>query len=503
MKRINIDLRFDAVISRLLLFSCFMYCSNAINARTLELKISNTVVNSDFIGIGVEWDPYDEAELWGSGISDEDWAKLYKRLDFMRPQYIRCMINSPFRYYDSENGSYNKTRNIESVSRLLQYCTDRNITVVFGEYNPPTFEKKQSQEWIDMSVDYLNYLVCERGFTCIKHFVIFNEPDGDWSATNGDYNMWKETLKRFHQKMTEYPGLLDKVSLAGPDVVAKYKNPNSEYDSVGWVNHTVSDVDDIIGLYDIHSYPGQHEVRMGEYAHVLSDFRQSVPQTKKIVLGESGFKYNQPEDSVLMAVYKQRLENHPFTKGSDCNMLCYDFFYGLDMPVLAIEAMNNGFSGIALWMLDDAMHSNGDSGKPEDLKIWGLWNILGEEVFNKPDEEEIRPLYYTWSLMCRYFPKGINIVKTTRTVDDGIFAVAGRYNGKYTIALVNISDTDKYVKMSFAEPIKNVAKYVYKENHLNVDKNGFPLPVETGFRLKNRKKTLVPAQSFILFTNLL
>ena len=70
----------------------------------VEVEISNEVVNPDYIGNGVEWDPYDEAELWGSSISDADWDTLFKRLDFMRPQYVRCMINSPFRYYDANTG---------------------------------------------------------------------------------------------------------------------------------------------------------------------------------------------------------------------------------------------------------------------------------------------------------------------------------------------------------------------------------------------------------------
>ena len=142
----------------------------------------------------------------------------------MKPQYIRCMINSPYRYYDSETGTYDKTRNIASISRLLRYCTERGITVMYGEYNPPTWDMKQDQKWVDMSVDYLNYLVNDLGFSCIKYFVIFNEPDGNWASTNGDYEMWKQMLFRFHRKMKEYPGLTEKVMLAGPDVVADYKN---------------------------------------------------------------------------------------------------------------------------------------------------------------------------------------------------------------------------------------------------------------------------------------
>ena len=117
----------------MLLVSC------AHSDNRLTVNVSQEVVTSGYIGNGVEWDPYDEAESWGASVSDEDWQKLFKRLDFMRMGYVRCMINSPFRYYDPQTGKYDKTRNIASLSRLLQYCTDHNIVVMYGEYNPPTW----------------------------------------------------------------------------------------------------------------------------------------------------------------------------------------------------------------------------------------------------------------------------------------------------------------------------------------------------------------------------
>lgn len=118
----------------------------------------------------------------------------------MKPQYIRCMINSPYRYYDAATGKYDKTRNIASISRLLKYCTERGIYVIYGEYNPPAWEMKEDQKWVNMSVDYLNHLVNDLGFSCIKHFVIFNEPDGSWASTNGDYEMWKKMLSDSKEK---------------------------------------------------------------------------------------------------------------------------------------------------------------------------------------------------------------------------------------------------------------------------------------------------------------
>ncbi|MBD8388551.1 hypothetical protein [Dysgonomonas sp. BGC7] len=468
----------------------------------LQITVSSDIINAGYIGNGVEWDPYDEAEAWGSSISEADWQKLFKRLDFMRMGYVRCMINSPFRYYDAKTGKYDKTRNIESISRVLQYCTDNNITVMYGEYNPPTWNMKADQKWVDMSVDYLNYLVNDLGFSCVKYFVIFNEPDGDWASTNGDYELWKSMLLRFNEKIKEYPGLSEKVKFAAPDVVVDYKNPASAYDAAGWVKQTANDLDSIIGLYDLHAYPGQHEVRSGQYADILARHKEFVPKDKKVVLGEAGYKYWREADSLLMKEYNRRTEGHPFTKGSDSNMLVYDYFYGLDMPLLCMEVMNAGYSGIAAWMLDDAMHSSGDSGKTEDIKLWGMWNILGEEVFNDPTQEEIRPWYYTWALMCRYFPSGTNILKTTIDRTQGVYMATGEHNGNYVIAAVNIGDTDRNLNISFPTELSNVSKYVYEENNMKKNQDGHPLPVETGLNISKQYKIALKAQSFILLTNM-
>ena len=68
-------------------------------SRSLTLTVTDQVINPDYLGNGVEWDPYDEAISWGSALTDAQWDTLYSRLDFMKPQYVRCMINSPFTYY--------------------------------------------------------------------------------------------------------------------------------------------------------------------------------------------------------------------------------------------------------------------------------------------------------------------------------------------------------------------------------------------------------------------
>ena len=130
-------------------------------------------------------------------------------------------------------------------------------------------------------------------------------------------------------------------------------------------------------------------------------------------------------------------------------MLVYDDFYALDMPLLLMSVMNAGFSGAAAWMLDDAMHSSGDSGKTEDIKLWGMWNILGAEVFGDPSQEDVRPWYYTWSLMCRHFPRGSRILKLSGALPSGVAAVAAQLpDGSYSVALVNFGSSARTVELS-------------------------------------------------------
>lgn len=468
--------------------------------NTLRLTISNQAVSTSYIGNGVQWDAYPEAEQWGASVSEADWQKLYQRLDFMKPNFVRCLINSPFRYYNPKTGEYNKTRNIESLSKLLQYCQDNNITVLFGEYNPPTWDMKQDPAWIDMAVDYLNYLVNDLGFTCIKHYNLFNEPDGNWSATNGDYEMWKGMVLMFIQKMKAYPTLNEKVKIAAPDIVVGYRNQASPYEPYEWIEQSAKDMNPIIGIYDVHAYPGQHEVRSGQFAQSIKDYVIRIPKGKQLVLGEAGYKYYKAEDSVLMAEHVLRATNHPFTKGSDCNMLVYDFFYGLDMPLLCMDMMNAGLSGMAVWMLDDAMHSSGDAGDTTNIKLWGMWNILGEEVFGRPAEEEIRPWYYTWSLMCRYFPGGTRILETALEKSDNIRVVSGEHDGELTLAMVNIGNTDQSLTISLTRPINNARVYTYQEDFRPEDENGFPTPSATGLNAQRTHRVTLKAQSFMLIT---
>ena len=108
--------------------------------QTLEVTVSPEVVHEDYLGNGVEWDPYDEAESWGWELDasgtlkkgeciyyDEEEspyeAKYYitysTQADFSSYSilnfnvYARCIIGE--RYFDS----YNKAQFIRGIQKYL------------------------------------------------------------------------------------------------------------------------------------------------------------------------------------------------------------------------------------------------------------------------------------------------------------------------------------------------------------------------------------------------
>jgi hypothetical protein len=127
---------------------------------------------------------------------------------------------------------------------------------------------------------------------------------------------------------------------------------------------------------------------------------------------------------------------------------------------------------------------------------------LGEEVFNDSSQEEIRPWYYTWSLMCRYFPAGSTILQTEMDAEEGLFVAAAEKDGRQVFAAVNVSDNDRKLSLLFPEPLEGASLYRYEEQNRPSDEEGLPLPLESGLSIPVSYKTHLPAQSFLLITNM-
>jgi hypothetical protein len=479
---------------------------------------SNEVVSESIIGAGVQWSAYPHADSenaeWGHLMTQEKWNEVYKRLDYIKPNIIRVMDQASWRYFvgvaddDSLIIDFN-TQEVQSLYKVLDYCERNNITVIFGEWGAPGFwgvegniHRADDPRWIHMITEYLKHLIIEKKYTCLKYYNLVNEPNGYWASTDGDWDQWKRGVEMLTASLKEN-GLWDNIQIAGPDAYQDYENPKSKYtNGEQWFSETINQLNEIITCYDVHSYPTGKAVRSGEFSKI---YRPMVEEADvygfPFILGELGMKYEGELGERNIALGKA----DPYAGEDDSNMFVYDFFYGIDMVDALIQSFNVGIDGIIVWDLDDAMHTVGDTGEKSKLKRWGMWNILGTEICDNPDDENIRPWFYTWSLMSRYFPKGTKIVKTDETNTTGLRLVTGLNGDNISIAIVNNSPTNQKLDYSIKglESQTVIKKYLYSDELRPVDHNDFPVPTEEEIVFKTTKgvKIDVPANSFILLTS--
>ncbi len=456
---------------------------------------TNEIINNDYIGNGAEWDPYqlDYGKITFNA-SDIDWRKLYARLDFMRPQFMRVMINTPSLVRD---GRLDPKMNYDQMAKILGYCQSRGVTVVFGDWGDGMVNSKTgkiNRKNLTYAAQYVGFLINQKGFTCIKYYNMINEPNGYWSAADGSYPLWAKAVKYFYKKLKEEDPD-GKLSIMGPDA-AIWSAKES-----WWVDSCATDLGRMIGLYDIHTYPSKSTVNSGKYSQVIKAYQKEVPDGSKIVIGEIGLKFVAPQDSLLQKENIRRAKAKPYASTEDSQMFVYDYSYGTDMADALFQAVNAGYSGAVVWMLDDAMHSKEAKDK---LKVWGFWNILGDEFFGSK-EEDVRPWYYAWSLLSKYMPAGSQIFKVKVSGDNTVKAITAGKDGKYMLAAVNVAKVEKKVRIqsSTLPALGNVKQFVYSDgtlikegdHGLQPNRKALTLDLAGGVTL------VMPPESIIIYTN--
>jgi hypothetical protein len=182
------------------------------------------------------------------------------------------------------------------------------------------------------------------------------------------------------------------------------------------------------------------------------------------------------------------------------------------MADFKIQAARAGMQGAIAWMLDDAMHINKDKDtqwpdiRKTLFKKWGFWNSLAEEI-GHPEDANLRPWFYTWSLMSRYFPRGCTIIRSRNAEVAGIRTLAA-ITGKdgFTFCVANDSDTAQQALLrapALRRPL-DLSLYLYAPDDRAVNAKGYPVPKDT---LKQADLTkglslALPARSVVLLTTL-
>ena len=450
------------------------------------LVCSDRVLDDAYIGNGVQWDPYEVREA--DGLSASDKRRLVMRLEWMSPRFIRVM--SGIRSHVTD-GRFDPTRNMDDLHMILGYCNTHGVTVLLGDWGdgPVDRERRSVDEGlIDCCGEMVRYLVEECGYTCIRYYNMVNEPNGWWSSTEGDYALWLRAAVAMDAVLRRH-GMGGRVEMVAPDA-AVWTTAETN-----WVSDSRKDSGEAFGLYDIHTYPSKSQINTGEYSGMIAAYRAAAPASSKMILGELGIKYVDPRDAELDAENKRRIAADPHASIEDSQMFVFDTVYGIDVADAVMQTAAAGYSGCVVWMLDDAMHIK----EPGRLKIWGFWNILGEERYGA-EKERIRPWYYAMSLLCRYFPQGCRITASEVERVDGVRSMVGRTDEGVTLAVVN-THADCAVELTLRGfEASGLSLYVYGEG-LKLDGERL-LPTEQGVALEEGARIRLEPETMLVYTSM-
>ena len=446
------------------------------------LTLSGRVIDDAYIGNGVQWDPYEVHDVDGR-FSAADRKRLTDRLEYMQPRFIRVM--GGIRSYLTD-GRFDPSRNMEDLHMILGFCNTHGVTVLLGDWGGSLVDRQAQtvdQALIDSSGEMVRYLVEECGYDCIRYYNIVNEPNGSWASTRGDYALWLRAARAMDASLRRH-GMAGRVKLVAPDA-AVWTTLETH-----WVSNSVRDLGDAVGLYDIHTYPSKAQVNTGEYSAMISAYRAAAPAGTKMILGELGLKFIDERDAAYAAENERRIAADPDASPGDSQMFVFDHMYGIDVADAVMQTAACGYSGCVVWMLDDAMHMN----EPGKLKIWGFWNILGEERYGA-GKERIRPWYYAMSLLCRYFPQGAQILASGVSGVGGVRSMFGRTEN---------TDSERTVELTLENPqpgLSDLALYVYAPGRLRLGGERL-LPVERGVALAPGSRISLAPETMLVYTSM-
>ena len=465
---------------------------------TGNIVVVNThiAVSASFMGLGVQWDPFEYQP------TPQNWRVILQRMAFCRPGYLRVMWSASsfckgFRLdgspeYVWQKGFASSREYLNKLCAILDFAQKQKIRVLLGEWSPPfsLIKSETDRRWARMTADLLEYLRNKRGYTCIRLYNVINEPNGGWSG-NKDYGTWVNVVKNLHRELVKR-GLSQAVRIIGPDTTG-----NSNWlEPFTWLDRAAKDLPDDIGAWDLHWYALDSEVYNDEIEQLLKQKRQMLQQdggivaAKPLFLGESG-----------LLTGRINGDQQPGVK---------TFNYGVMMADYAAQTMRAGWMGATAWDLDDAMHTvNGHQTPPGPLtlKVWGFWNSQGAAM-GHPEDFNIRPWFYTWSLMSRFFSRGSRIVETSEPAFPRFRAAAStdRRHGReiLSVMLVNNDQARRTIILrvpSARRPV-TLTCYRYFKTVRPTDRNGFPVPfsIIKNANLRKGLQVTLPSRGVVFLT---
>ena len=342
---------------------------------------------------------------------DASWRTTRERILAIHPALVRMpLVREWFNGDDRRNplppGRYQwDSEPMRAFYRSMDLYREQNIPVLSGLWgagNGTGPDVWTSRDFITVQADLIEHLIRVKGYTNLAWYTPVNEPRGSWP----DYAMWAGVITNLHAELVrrKLPANL----LTGADSWAEWewlparenRAQLSSYEFHAYLNDTPDD-----------TLRALRERRVeAQMAASVRRIRDEDPSDKPVFLGEMapiGVGYiDWPKPEAPAHVRVDTWE------------------YGLGWWDYGIQLARAGLAGGLAWGLDGF-----DAGKNA-----GMWNNSGNH-----GGWTLRPWYYTWQLMCRYFPAGSRILRMSEPADTKDLRILGARVGErdYSFAIVN------------------------------------------------------------------
>ena len=233
----------------------------------------------------------------------------------------------------------------------------------------PRLGNRPYEEFAESVAACLNYLLNEKKYTCIYEYSLFPEPDGMMSSMEP----YKEVSELTKKQLEKY-GIKDKILFSGP---ADYGNNSEKFEE-----RFLSQIDVEKATSSVYCYNAD------SFNEVMLDFAQGYTA----VCDKYGISWGIAESGT----------NHGLTPVTNSDSDTYD--RALFMARFAINMVNGGCTNIKYFVFGDCWYD-------------GALNELGLFKF-KHEGWKAKPVWYSWSLICRFTDFGSEIYPVTDSYGD-------------------------------------------------------------------------------------
>lgn len=437
-------------------------------ADSLTLEIGRDSSGKQVEYIGAELDPHFITGNVGRVLTKEDgtqvtvtiddWTNIiFPRMKEMNLSYVRTMLLPS--WWAKEEVCYTEkaytwdSAEMQDVYLVLEAAQELGMEVClvpwlwdcdyarmteFDEASDPrgwTICPKGEGETIFATVvaDCIDYLINEKGYTCIKYFTPINEPNSTFAFhySNQDVYMAYDSLCRECDRVFREKGIRDDVKFSLSDA--------STGEAEVWLTQSCDSLlaDGVADIVNTHWYAYDENCTNEK---LQSNWRQMFG-----IYEDIADEYN---------------ATHVYGEFGVTKMDYDDVDRGVHIARVAANMFHRGAQGMSYWMLF-CYYWNWDTRENNDLgNIMGLWDTAANDY-------NCKPTFYAYSLLTRFVQKGMEIYPVP-TVDPNLVAVAFRAENQWTYLVINDSATDSK-KVSFLNNTKfpeTMNRYVYSANNV-------------------------------------